>query len=61
MFVCICNAYRSSEIIAAARAGADDAEEIYYELGSGPICRQCLIEAQALVDRTRGPASVGGT
>ncbi len=53
MFVCICNAYRSSDIIAAARAGQDDAEEIYHDLGGGPVCRQCLDEAQALVDRER--------
>ncbi len=50
MYVCICNAYRSSQIIAAARSGLDDAEEIYHELGHGPICRCCLEEAQALVD-----------
>ncbi len=51
MFVCICNAYRSTQIIEAARCGYDDAEEIYHALGGGPICRQCLLEAQSLVDR----------
>ncbi|GAB5467024.1 MAG: hypothetical protein Kilf2KO_00540 [Rhodospirillales bacterium] len=50
MYVCICNAYRSCEIAAAASRGLDDAEDIYHELGSGPICRRCLDEAQALVD-----------
>ncbi|MEQ8653376.1 MAG: hypothetical protein RIC87_13010 [Kiloniellales bacterium] len=51
MFVCICNAYRCTQIIEAARGGYDDAEEIYHALGGGPICRQCLVEAQTLVDQ----------
>lgn len=50
MFVCICNAYRSSQIIDAARGGHDDAEEAYFSLGGGPVCRCCLDEAQALID-----------
>lgn len=53
MYVCICNAYRTSQIVEAAQAGFDDAEDLYHELGSGPVCRRCLDEAQALIDRTQ--------
>jgi len=53
MYVCICNAYRTSQIVEAAQAGLHDAEELYHELGSGPICRRCLDEAQTLIDQTR--------
>ncbi len=60
MFVCICNAYRSSDIIAAARAGCEDAEELYHDLGGGPVCRQCLDTAQALIDQERVTAGALG-
>lgn len=51
MFVCICNAYRDSEIREAAQAGHRTADEAYYWLGDGPCCRRCIDQAQALIDQ----------
>lgn len=53
VYVCICNGYRETEIIAAARAGAQTAEEAYHCLGSGPNCRRCLMRAQCIIDADR--------
>ncbi|MBC6404195.1 MAG: (2Fe-2S)-binding protein [Rhodospirillales bacterium] len=58
MYVCLCNAYRCSQIRDAVRAGHDDAEEIYFALGGGPVCGSCLDEAQALVDSERAALQV---
>ncbi|MEO1194355.1 MAG: (2Fe-2S)-binding protein [Pseudomonadota bacterium] len=58
MFVCVCNAYRSSEIAEMARRGFDDAEDLYHELGCGPICRRCLEAAQDVIDAERRSAGI---
>lgn len=65
MYLCICNAISISEFRAAATAalaggaapgGAPEptcAEDIYAALGYQPQCRQCLDEADRLLDDIR--------
>lgn len=53
MYVCVCNAIRESELRAAARGCADDAEAIYIALGRPPQCGQCLEEAEAILSEER--------
>ena len=54
MFICICNAYRDSDITGLARSGVRCAHQAYSMLGSGPQCGQCLEQAQALIDLLHG-------
>ena len=56
MYVCICNAYRDSEIAGVARSGVRCARQAYSMLGNGPQCGQCLSLAQALIDDVHGAA-----
>ena len=51
MYVCVCNAYRDTEIRAVAQTGVRCAREAYLELGNGPRCGRCLSFAQVLIDR----------
>lgn len=53
MFICICNAIRESELRDAALRHGGDAEAIYAELGKKPDCRQCLEEAEELLEQAR--------
>jgi len=55
MYVCICNAIRSHELRAAVRRCGEsaDAEDIYISLGRPPQCRQCIDDAQAIIDDER--------
>ena len=51
MYVCVCNAYRDTEIRAVAQNGVRCAKKAYQELGNGPQCGRCLSFAQGLIDR----------
>ena len=53
MYVCICNAIRQSELRNAARGCDFDAEEIYRALGRPPQCRQCIEEADKIIEDER--------
>ena len=50
MYVCVCNAYRDTEIRAVAQAGVRCARKAYQQLGNGPRCGRCLSFAQGLID-----------
>ena len=54
MFICMCNAYRDSDITGLAQSGIRCARQAYSMLGSGPQCGRCLDEAQALIDLLHG-------
>lgn len=61
MYVCICNAIRECELRKAARTCRGDAEALYIGLGRPPQCRQCIDEAEEIVEEERlaafGPAA----
>ncbi len=50
MYVCVCNAYRDTEIRAVAQVGVRCVRQVYEELGHGPRCGRCLSFAQNLID-----------
>ena len=60
MYVCVCNAYRDTEIRAVAQAGVRCARKAYQELGNGPRCGRCLSFAQGLIDRIHEDQPHGG-
>jgi bacterioferritin-associated ferredoxin len=47
VYLCICNAIRTSEFRACARACPGDAEAVYRRMGKSPQCGQCLCDAAA--------------
>ncbi|GGZ04113.1 bacterioferritin-associated ferredoxin [Novosphingobium colocasiae] len=51
MYVCICNAIRESDLRAAARCSRGNAEAVYARMGRAPQCRQCLDDAQDIIDQ----------
>jgi bacterioferritin-associated ferredoxin len=57
MYVCICNAYRESNVRDAIRQGADDngitVEQIYARLGRGLRCGQCSSYVQDMINVVR--------
>ncbi|AKM09210.1 (2Fe-2S)-binding protein [Croceicoccus naphthovorans] len=53
MYLCICNAIREKDFRALAPVCAGTAEHIYAELGHQPQCRQCLDEAEEILDEFR--------
>ncbi|MEO6091673.1 MAG: (2Fe-2S)-binding protein [Novosphingobium sp.] len=53
MYVCICNAIRQSELRTAARNTDHDVESIYRSLGRPPQCRQCIEDAQVVIEDER--------
>lgn len=53
MYVCICNAIREDELREAARGHGGDAEALYARLGKTPQCRQCLCDAEELIEQER--------
>jgi bacterioferritin-associated ferredoxin len=61
MFVCVCNAYRDSEIADAARNGARSACEAYEALGNGPNCGCCLDTAEDIIQQIHSAADAGDT
>ena len=60
MYVCVCNAYRDTEIRAVAQAGVRCARKAYQELGNGPRCGRCLSFAQSLIDTIHEDQPRGG-
>ena len=60
MYVCVCNAYRDSEIRAVAQNGVRCAKKAYQELGNGPQCGRCLSFAQGLIDGVHEDRPRGG-
>lgn len=60
MYVCVCNAYRDTEIRAVAQGGVRCARKAYQELGNGPQCGRCLSFAQGLIDRIHEDQPHGG-
>ena len=57
MFICICNAIRESELRDAARTSDLAVEALYAAFGKEPQCRQCLEEAEHIVDEVRSCCS----
>ena len=53
MFICICNAVRETDLRRAACEQRGDAETLYTRLGFAPQCRQCLQEADMIVEEAR--------
>lgn len=53
MFICICNAIRETDLRRAACQQRGDAEALYARLGFAPQCRQCLEEADQIVEEVR--------
>ena len=60
MYVCVCNAYRDTEIRAVAQAGVRCARTAYQQLGNGPQCGRCLSFAQGLIDGVHEDQPRGG-
>ena len=60
MYVCVCNAYRDTEIRAVAQAGVRCARKAYQQLGNGPQCGRCLSFAQGLIDGIHEDRPRGG-
>ena len=53
MYTCICNAIREDDLRCAARRCHGDAEAVYSLLGKRPNCRQCLEEANEILEEER--------
>jgi bacterioferritin-associated ferredoxin len=53
MYICICNAIRENDLRRAACQQRGDAETLYSRLGFAPQCRQCLEEAEMIVEEAR--------
>ena len=53
MYVCICNGIRQSELRTAARNCDHDAEAIYRALGRPLQCRQCIDDADEIIEDER--------
>jgi bacterioferritin-associated ferredoxin len=58
MYVCICNAIRETDLRRAARGSCGDAEAVYARLGKRPNCRQCLDDAEDILNEERCGAMV---
>jgi bacterioferritin-associated ferredoxin len=53
VYLCICNAIKTAEFRACARACPGDAEAVYQRLGKKPQCGQCLDDAAELLEEVR--------
>jgi bacterioferritin-associated ferredoxin len=53
MYVCICNAIRERDFRAAGRRCAGESAAVYAALGKRPQCRQCLDDANGILDEER--------
>ena len=55
MYVCVCNAYRESQVRDVLDKSAESSrmtvEEIYCRLGNGPQCGRCLVHVKHLINR----------
>lgn len=56
MYVCICNAIRDCELRQAARTCRGDADALYAAIGRPPQCRQCIDEAEEIIEEERAGA-----
>ena len=54
MYVCVCNAIKSSEIEALARTGVQDAAQVYEALDVETNCASCVEYVQETLDEFRG-------
>ena len=59
MYICICNAIRDTELRDAARICDGDVDSIYRTLGRIPQCRQCLNDAEDIIEAERNCAKAG--
>lgn len=50
MYVCVCNAIKSSEIEALAKAGVSRAEQVYSSLQVETNCENCVTYVQEALD-----------
>jgi bacterioferritin-associated ferredoxin len=54
VFVCVCNAYRESQVRdAIKKSGGNSAitvEQVYARLGSGPRCGRCVHHVKNMID-----------
>jgi bacterioferritin-associated ferredoxin len=57
VYVCVCNAYRESQVRDVIQKSAASpqmtVEEIYSRLGNGPRCGRCLPHAKDLINRVQ--------
>lgn len=53
MYVCVCNAIKSSEIEALARDGVHRAEQVYTALDVETNCESCVEYVQEALDEFR--------
>jgi bacterioferritin-associated ferredoxin len=61
VYVCLCNAYRESQVCDAIRKSTSDSvtvEELYARLGSKPRCGQCVIYVNELMKANRAEQMV---
>lgn len=54
MYVCVCNAIKSSEIEALARTGVENAAQVYTALDVETNCASCVEYVQEALDEFRG-------
>jgi bacterioferritin-associated ferredoxin len=57
MYICICNAVRECELRRVGCRTDGDAESVYALLGKRPQCRQCLEDADHILEEERARAS----
>lgn len=50
MYICVCNAIKTSEIEALAQAGVDRAEQVYAKLQVETNCASCVDYVQEALD-----------
>ena len=53
MYVCVCNAIKSSEIEALARTGVENAAQVYEALDVETNCESCVEYVQEALDEFR--------
>lgn len=58
MYICVCNAIKSSEIEALARDGVHRAEQVYTALDVETNCESCVEHVQEALDEFRDAARV---
>lgn len=53
MFVCLCNAVTTSQIVRCVRAGSADLEAVIKELGVGLNCGTCINMVEEIIKTTK--------
>lgn len=59
MYICVCNAIKSSEIEDLARQGVRSAAEVYTALDVETNCESCVEFVQEALDECRDAAEAG--